>query len=126
MNSTDIDKAHEVYSAKLRKHNLGGRVWYSSSPYSICGDVFPCGPEFIDHVNPCLHTDGGRMCNHHDERFQDKLSLAMNRILASHDIHDPQTVSIMIDSRVPFLVGPQSTCNIERNWRFTKNDTAQG
>ena len=65
------------------------------------------------------------MCNHHNKRFKDKFPIAMSRILASHGIHDPHTVSIMIDSCIPFLVDPQITCNIERDWCFAKNDAAQ-
>ena len=65
------------------------------------------------------------MCDHHNGQFKAKFPLGMGRILASHSVHDPHTISSMIDSHAPFLIGLQSTRDIERDQRFSKKDLAQ-
>ena len=73
------------------------------------------------------HTEGGthRIYDHYDGQFKAKFPLCMGIILVYHSIHDPHTVSNMIHYCFPFLIGPQSTCNIERDWCFAKKDPAQ-
>ena len=52
------------------------------------------------------NTEDGRMCDHHAGIFKAKFSFCMSRILASHGVHDPHTVTNMINYQVPFLIGP--------------------
>ena len=92
---SDIPCAHKTYLTKLCKRNLGGRVWHPGSSYGIRRKDLRYCSESIDDASVHMisyHTKGGRMCDHHNGRFQAKFSLCMGRILTSRGIHDPHTV----------------------------------
>ena len=65
------------------------------------------------------------MCDHHDGRFKAEFPYCMSTIFASRGVRDPHTVTNMIHYRVPFIIGSQSTCDIERDWCFAKKGAAQ-
>ena len=65
------------------------------------------------------------MCDHHDGGFKEKFPSCMSRILASYGINDAHTVTNMIHYQFPFLIGTQSTCDIECDQRIAKNREAQ-
>ena len=121
----EIAIIRKTCTAKLRKCSLGGCVWYPGRSYDIYGKILRCCSESVGNASAhtiLYHTEDDRMCDHHNRRFKAEFLSSISRILASHSICDPHTVTNMIHYRVLFLIGSQSTRGIERDRCFLRKE----